>query len=103
MYNHKRHGVFIFGNQKFDFKIKKHFPNKLSPEFLLVDLVNNLDCIAEDKHRVLKNVLKTAQTMDLEKLKTCVEQYAISKTKKLLAPVVSDINFLDRNKIKQAR
>lgn len=82
---------------------KNHYPNKLSPEFLLVDLINNLDCIAEDKHKVFKNVLKTALTMDFEKLKTCVEQYSTSKTKKVLAPVVSNINFLDRNKIKQAR
>src|ERR1035437_10702406 len=41
VYNHKRHGDFKLGNRKFSFRIKPHFPKKATPEFLLVDLVNN--------------------------------------------------------------
>lgn len=61
---------------------KNHFPNKLSPEFLLVDLINNLDCIAEDKHKVFKNVLKTALTMDFEKLKPVLNNMLQAKPRR---------------------
>ncbi|MFD1771490.1 hypothetical protein [Sphingobacterium suaedae] len=98
VYNHKRHGEFMLGNRKFDFQVKHHFPNKLTPEFILVDLVNNLDRLAEDKQEVLKNVLNKAETMDARKLAHSVTLYGTAKTKKLLAPVVSTTNILHRRK-----
>ena len=49
VYNHKRHGKFKLGNEEYDFRVKPRFPRKLTPEFLLVDLVNTLDNLAEDK------------------------------------------------------
>lgn len=98
VYNHKRHAEFMLGNRKFDFQVKHHFPNKLTPEFILVDLVNNLDRLAEDKQEVLKNVLNKAETMDTRKLAHSVTLYGTAKTKKLLAPVVSTTNILHRRK-----
>ncbi|WP_312188784.1 hypothetical protein [Sphingobacterium sp.] len=106
VYNHKRHGEFTLGNRKFDFQVKHHFPNKLTPEFLLVDLVNNLDRLAEDKQEVLRNVLKKAETMGTRKLAHSVALYGTATTQKLLAPVVSKINVLNRtntNNVKHAR
>ena len=41
VYNHKRHGLFSFGNRQFDFRVKPRFPQTLTPEFLLVDVINN--------------------------------------------------------------
>lgn len=93
VYNHKRHGEFILGNRKFDFQVKHHFPDKLTQEFLLVDLVNNLDRLAEDKQGVLRNVLKKAETMDVRKLANSVSLYGTAKTKRILAPVVSKHNM----------
>ena len=87
VYNHKRHGRFKLGNRNFDFRIKPHFPRKLTQEFLLVDLVNNLDLLAEDREAVLKNVFSKASTMEEEKLWYSVVEYGSSKTKKLLAPL----------------
>src|SRR6267154_6590786 len=54
VYNHKRHGEFKLGGRKFAFRVKPHFPKSLTTEFLLVDLVNNLDWLAEAKDEVLK-------------------------------------------------
>ena len=88
VYNHKRHGVFKLGNRSFDFQVKPHFPTKLSQEFLLVDLINNLDKVAEDKQMVLNNVLSRAATMDKRKLKKSVAEYGGAKARKLLAPVM---------------
>lgn len=89
VYNHKRHGQFKLGNRQFDFRIKPHFPKKLTQEFLLVDLVNNLDSLAEDREAVLKNVFSKATNMEEEKLRYSVAEYGSSKTKKLLAPLLN--------------
>ncbi|WP_426032776.1 hypothetical protein [Caulobacter sp. DWP3-1-3b2] len=48
VYNHKRHGKFALGGRTYDFRMKPAVPKKLSREFLLVDLVNNLDQLGED-------------------------------------------------------
>jgi len=91
VYNHKRHGDFKFGNRKFSFRIKPHFPSRLSQEFLLVDLVNNLETLAEDPNEVLKNVAFKVRTMDTKKLKRYVSQYGNVRARKILAPMLNDL------------
>ena len=66
VYNHKRHGLFSLGGRAFDFRVKPAFPKALNKEFLLVDLVNNVDrtrrkqergaCPREGTRRVLRRV-----------------------------------------------
>jgi hypothetical protein len=87
VYNHKRHGEFRLGGRVYDFQVKHHFPNTLNQEFLLVDLVNNLKFIAEDKNEVLKSVLAKAKTMNRSKLKHSVASYGNNRTKKILDPI----------------
>ncbi|WP_430897731.1 MULTISPECIES: DUF6088 family protein [unclassified Paraflavitalea] len=88
VYNHKRHGEFKLGNKTFQFKIKPHFPKKITPEFLLVDLVNNLESLAEDSSEVLKKVADKVEVMDKKKLKHSVVEYGSVKAKKLFAPLL---------------
>lgn len=87
VYNHKRHGEFKFGNRKFSFRIKHHFPTTLTEEFLLVDLVNNLDMLAEDKSAVLEKVRQKVRSMDTRKLTRAVSKYGSAKTQKILKPL----------------
>ena len=61
VYNHKRHGEFSLGGRTFEFRAKPSFPKRLSKEFLLVDLVNNLDRLAESKEEVLPRVSANAR------------------------------------------
>jgi hypothetical protein len=89
VYNHKRHGEFKLGNKNFSFRVKPHFPKKATPEFLLVDLVNNLDTLAEDRQQVLKNVLGKVGTMDTKKLERSVQEYGNAKSKKIFAPLLT--------------
>ena len=89
VYNHKRHGEFKLGNRVFDFKIKHHFPNKLTLEFLLVDLVNNLDSLAEEKGMLLKNIQQKISQMEVRKLQNYVSVYGNVKTKKLFAQLLN--------------
>lgn len=88
VYNHKRHGEFQFGNRRFSFRLKPHFPSKITEEFLLVDLVNNLEELAEDQSEVLKNVASKVRSMDTGKLKRLVSQYGSVKSKKILSPLL---------------
>ncbi len=81
VYNHKRHGEFKLGNKLFFFHAKHCFPKKVTQEFLLVDLVNNLDNLAEDNDEIMKNVLKKASNMHSESLKSAILKYGGTRAK----------------------
>lgn len=89
VYNHKRHGEFKLGNRKFDFQLRHHFPTKLTTEFLVVDLVNNLDKLAEDTPEVLKKLQTKVKQMDQHKLKTSLEAYGNTRAKRLLSSMIN--------------
>lgn len=89
VYNHKRHGEFQLGNRKFSFRIKPHFPKKVTQEFLLVDLVNNLATLAEDHQEVLKNISSKIPTMDAKRLERSVCEYGNTKAKKILLSLMN--------------
>ena len=91
VYNHKRHGKFKLGNRTFDFQIKPHFPKKATEEFLLVDLVNNLSSLAEDQMEVLKNISSKVRSMNPMKLERSVSIYGSVRAKKLLAPLIHQV------------
>lgn len=81
--NHKRHGVFKLGNKEFDFRrLSKGFPNELSPEFLLVDLLNNLKLLAEDTFLVKQNIYKCLARFDQKKLLQLAKKYGKVSTRK---------------------
>ncbi len=84
VYNHKRHGRFELGGKMFDFRLKHKFPKELSEEFLLVDLLNNLNQLAEDKASILNNVkVKVLGRLEAG-FKRVVNAYAGERTKSLL-------------------
>lgn len=91
VYNHKRHGEFQLGGRKFDFVQKYNFPKKVSPEFLVVDLVNSLDKLAEDKNAVLESVFEKLKSMDVSKLKKSVTEYGNTRTQKILLPKLQNL------------
>lgn len=88
VYNHKRHGVFKLGNRNFDFQLRHHFPNKLTTEFLVVDMLNNLDQLAEDTNAVLSKLQEKVQNMDKSKLKTSLNNYGNTRAKRLLSTMI---------------
>lgn len=82
VYNHKRHGEFQLGNRRFTFRVKPRFPKSLTKEFLLVDLVNNVDQLAEAKDEVLKRVAARAAESDQKRLRQAVREYGSARAKK---------------------
>ena len=75
-------GEFQLGNRKFAFRVKPRFPKSLTQEFLLVDLVNNLDQLAEAKDEILKRVLERAASSNSPQLRRAVREYGNERTKK---------------------
>ncbi|MGV3530560.1 MAG: hypothetical protein ACO1OO_16785 [Flavisolibacter sp.] len=89
VYNHKRHGRFKLGNRVFDFRVKPHFPRQVTEAFLLVDLLNNLNDLAEDREEVLARVAGKAKTMDATRLRAAVRRYGSVRTRKLFSSLVA--------------
>lgn len=84
VYNHKRHGVFRLGNRQFDFRIKPRFPKKLTPEFLYVDLLNNLEELAEDRDAVLRQARSKLLSFDSARLQRAADSFGSVATRKRL-------------------
>jgi hypothetical protein len=82
VYNHKRHGQFTFGNRTFDFRMKPRFPRKLSPEFLFVDILNNLDELTEERDELLKNACSKWRDFDRGHLMRATDKYGSVATRK---------------------
>jgi hypothetical protein len=84
VYNHKRHGRFKLGGQNFDFRVKPRFPKKITKEFLLVDMLNNLESLAEDQNEVLQRVKTKLPEMDSKRLRSTVKRFAKLSAQKYL-------------------
>jgi len=89
VYNQKRHGEFKLGNRNFSFRKKFNFPKVLTEEFLVVDLVNNLDQLAEEKETVLQNLSAKVQKMDPKKLSRAIADYGSTRAQKIFGPLIT--------------
>lgn len=97
VYNHKRHGDFRLGGRTFAFRVKPSFPKSLTREFLLVDLVNNVDQLAESKQEVLARVAEKAASCDLRRLERATRNYGNVQTKKFFANALKPAAALHAN------
>ena len=82
VYNHKRHGVFKLGNRQFNFRVKPRFPKKLTAEFLFVDLLNNLEELAEDRGAVLSQARTKLMSFNQPRLQQALDSYGSMATRK---------------------
>jgi len=90
VYNQKRHGVFKLGNRSFRFVRKPFVPKKLTKEFLLVDLVNNLKKLEENQPVLLENVKRKAKEMDHSTFVQLIRDFGTVATKKTFAAHLKD-------------
>ena len=90
VYNHKRHGVFSFGNRSFDFRIKLRFPKKLTSEFLLIDAINNLAELAEDPNQVCQMAQQKLVEFNPAKLNQALAAYGSIATRKRFTKWLND-------------
>ena len=88
VYNHKRRGEFLLNGRNLVFKLKSGFPTKLSREYLVIDLLNNLDELAEDKEQIIKKFQNGIDRFDFIELGRMARQYGSGPTKKLVKSVL---------------
>ena len=90
VYNHKRHGRFTLGGLPFEFRRKPRFPRKLSEEFLLVDLLNNLPALAEDADVLRARTRGKAKELNESKLRLAARDYGKVATRKFFDEALAD-------------
>jgi len=90
VYNHKRHGRFTLGGLTFEFRNKPRFPRKLTEEFLLVDLLNNLPALAEDPEVLLARTRAKAKELNAGRLRSAARNYGKVATRKFFEQVLAD-------------
>ncbi len=81
VYNYRRDGQHTLNGRHFYFLKRPRFPAESTQEFLLVDLVNNIHRLDEDKERLLRNVAAKARSMDQAQLMKTVDLYAGSRAR----------------------
>lgn len=91
VYNHKRKGEVEFNNRKFEFRLKASFPKNITKEYLLVELLNNLDRLAEDNTQLLDKLKKNILNYNSDLLIKATQQYGIGETKQTLKKLLRSI------------
>jgi hypothetical protein len=91
VYNHKRKGEFQLNGKIFEFKLKSAFPKHISREYLLVDLLNNLDNLAEDQIHAVYKLPSNVRNFDTDVLMKATQQYGTGKTKRTLKSIVRNV------------
>lgn len=84
VYNLKRHGRFKLGGRFYQFRKKPSVPARLTEEVLLVDLLQNLDRLAEDKAEVLPRALRRARDMDPGRLAKAARDFGSVRAGRLV-------------------
>lgn len=88
VYNKKRYEPVVLSGRKFYFKRPNNgYPNKLTVEFLVVDLVNNIKLVGEDSNKLLKNLTQLVRSskFNTEKLVEYSNEYGKVATKKFFS------------------
>lgn len=99
VYNNKRHEKIRLGRRNFNFKRPNNgFPKKLTKEFLLVDLINNLDYVGEPQDQVKESVARKVQSGEFDKklLLSLAKQYGKVGTRKFFNQFELDNNSPDK-------
>jgi len=91
VYNHKRKGEFQLNGKTFEFKLKSAFPKHITREYLLVDLLNNLENLAEDESQAIEKLPFNVRNFDTDALMTATQQYGTGKTKRALKTIVRNV------------
>ncbi|MFM1827849.1 MAG: hypothetical protein RL624_90, partial [Bacteroidota bacterium] len=91
VYNHKRKGEVEFNNRKFEFRLKTAFPKNITKEYLLVELLNNLDRLAEDNTQLLDKLKKNILNYNSDLLLKATQHYGIGETKQTLKKLLRSI------------
>ena len=95
VYNFKRDGRFDLNGQKYYFLKNRRFPKQVTDAFLLVDLINNIELLAEDRDALKDRVAKRARALGADKVRRAVRAYGKVATRKYFERLFDDRAFAD--------
>lgn len=95
VYNFKRDGRFELNGQKYYFLKSRRFPKRITEAFLLVDLVNNVELLAEDRDALQGRVAERARALGMDKVRRAARAYGKVATKKYFERLFDDGTFAD--------
>lgn len=91
VYNHKRKGEFQLIGKTFEFKLKSSFPKNITKEYLLVDLLNNIENLAEDQSLTLNKLPNNIGSFNADALMKATQLYGNGITKRKLKSIVRNV------------
>lgn len=102
VYNHKRHGKFRLGNREYDFRVKHRFPLRaqVTSEYLLVDMFNNLDELAEDEDHVFAIARRKLSQFNTNKLQKALQNYGSAATRRLMEGWLKELSAAPAEAVK---
>lgn len=95
VYNRKRDGRFYLDGQRYYFLKNRKFPGKVTEPFLLVDLVNNMDLLAEDRDALKDAIARKALELGATKVSRAARAYGKTATKKYLKRLLEEGSSTD--------
>lgn len=84
VFNRKRVGEFTLGGRSYSFYRWREAPQKLTPEFLVVELLNRLKELAEDREEVLKRLQEKLPEFNRKRLLMAASRYGTLSTQRKL-------------------
>jgi len=82
VYNRKRHGDFVLDGKRFSFRRPRDFPEKLTKEFLFVDLYNNRSELSGDSRQLEELLVEKAREANESEVLAAAKQYGKVATRK---------------------
>lgn len=90
VYNYKRHTKMKLGNADYFFKRAPNFPKKVTKEFLLVDLFNNLKNLNEDGEKLVENLKRVKDRFNSKEVLEASLSFGRKSTQKIMEEVFSE-------------
>lgn len=94
VYNRKRHGIFRLGEVTFDVRRRSRYPTQITPEFLLVDLLNNMDFFTEDASRIQRDIRALIHKFDGHALLKMAQDYGKVSTYKYISSWLTEMQTM---------
>jgi hypothetical protein len=89
VFNRKRVGEFTLGGRTYTFRRWREAPKQLSPEFLVVELLNRLDELLEDRDQVVERLRVRLRDFNKKKLLFAADHYGTLSTQKKLRQLLA--------------
>ena len=90
VFNRKRVGEFTLGGRTYSFHRWREAPKQVTPEFLVVELLNRLDELAEDREQVVTRLKDKLHEFNRRKLLHAASRYGTLSTQKKLQSLMAD-------------